>query len=64
MPTEKFNKRNVSHWMRDNWDIYESATELAENCAEIFEVDYEPGPLDDSNHWIWDLAVQFFIEKD
>ena len=64
MKVEKFNQKNVSRWMRDNWDLFDSATELAENCAYSFEVDDEPGPLDDTNHWLWDLAVKFFVEKD
>jgi hypothetical protein len=33
-------------------------TGLAEACAEAFEVNGVGGPLDDSDHWIWEVAVE------
>ncbi len=32
-------------------------TQLAEACAEAFDVADEGGPLDDPDHWIWDAAA-------
>lgn len=33
-------------------------TSLAEACADAFGVADEGGPLDDPDHWIWELALE------
>jgi hypothetical protein len=33
-------------------------TSLAEACADAFDDAEEGGPLDDPDHWIWDLALE------
>lgn len=35
----------------------EDATLIAEACAGIFRVDFDGGPLDNPDHWIWELAA-------
>lgn len=58
MSAGEFNEGAVARWMRAHADEYESATELAEACADAFDVADEGGPLDDETHWIWDLALE------
>jgi hypothetical protein len=52
-----FTRENVLRWMRLHVDEYGTETELAEAAAEVFEVNDVPGPLDDEQHWIWEVAV-------
>ncbi len=33
-------------------------TQIAEKCADLFNVNFEGGPLDDPDHWIWELAAK------
>lgn len=33
------------------------ATWIAETCADHFNVNFDGGPLDDSDHWIWEFAA-------
>ena len=63
---QEFNKKNVRAWMRLNCEAfvdYETNemnfTLLAEGAACAFEMDHIGGPLDDSNHWIWELPLEF-----
>lgn len=46
-------------WMLNNADGHEeNATSLAEAAADEFGLNHAGGPLDDSTHWIWDLAIE------
>ena len=63
--TPKFTKPAVKSWMRANRANHEdpttgeiNATSLAEEAADHFGVKDLGGPLDDSDHWIWDLAAE------
>jgi hypothetical protein len=58
-------RSDVRRWMRRAWetDGYNTATELAERAAEAFACDYEGGPLDDEEHWIWDMAEKIATER-
>ena len=51
-------KIRVRRWMQLHCNEYESATQLAENCAYYFDPEnsYESW-LDDETHWIWDIAI-------
>jgi hypothetical protein len=62
---EKMTKRAARQWMERNVRDYVDPktgevilTELAENCCQHFDCKDEGGPLDDSDHWVWDLAAQ------
>jgi len=68
----EFTKQNVLNWMHDNIEQFLSVntddvytTAMAEAAADSFEQAEQPGPLDDSDHWIWDAAheVAEFIDK-
>lgn len=55
-------QNEVRQWMYDAQyntepSCYENATQLAEAAADTFEHDEW---LDDPEHWIWELAVEFF----
>lgn len=59
-----FNKDNVRRWMRRNIADHRdphtgevNATTLAESAADAFDANGLGGPLDDPDHWIWDLAI-------
>lgn len=59
----KFTKKNVLSWMHDNIEQFLSintddvyTTAMAKAAADAFEQAEQPGPLDDSDHWIWDAA--------
>lgn len=59
-----FNVGNARVWMQANKSEYADPktgeiqlTPLVEACADAFGVNDVGGPLDDSDHWIWDLAV-------
>lgn len=63
---EAFNGTNVRRWMRRELETdgmfygppdQINATLLAENAAEYFGVKDKRGPLDDPNHWIWEIAL-------
>lgn len=63
--TEDFNYQNVLRWMRvhkeqfrDPLTLEINATLLAESAANAFDADFEYGPLDDPNHWIWEIAIE------
>jgi hypothetical protein len=46
-------------WMLNNASDHEdNATSLAESAAAHFEINEVGGPLDDPDHWIWDLAIE------
>ena len=49
-------KRRVKNWMIINRNGFENATELAEFAAHEFG---HSEWLDDSDHWIWELAIDF-----
>jgi hypothetical protein len=38
-------------------------TSLCEEAAEVFNQNFEDGPLDDPNHWIWDCPVEIFTKQ-
>lgn len=59
-----FNEDSVRRWMRSNAEDHRdaltrevNATSLAEAAAGAFDVDHVGGPLDDPDHWIWEIAV-------
>lgn len=61
-----FNRNAVRSWMRVNRRDFEdprtgeiNATALAEAAAEAFNQKDAGGPLDDSDHWIWEVAIEF-----
>lgn len=61
-----FNHTNVRTWMKYNAKHHKEAktgetnyTTLVEECCTHFDVDNEGGPLDDEQHWVWDLALEF-----
>lgn len=63
----KFNKKNVKAWMRDNYRPHCDSitkevnfTTLCEAAAEVFNQNFENGPLDDTDHWIWECPVEMF----
>lgn len=60
-----FNRASATAWMllehvahRDPRTLEVNHTSLAEACAEAFDVADEGGPLDDPDHWIWEVAVE------
>lgn len=62
----EFTRPNVSSWMRraaprfrDDTTGEVNATALAEAAAEAFEQNGLDGPLDDEQHWIWELALKY-----
>ena len=50
-------ERNVADYV-DNMTGEVSCTQLAEACCQHFDTNHEGGPLDDPDHWVWDLAAQ------
>ena len=63
-----FNKKNVKSYMNnvyedhiDNLTGELNHTSLVESAASYFEQDYENGPLDDPDHWIWEIALEIEV---
>lgn len=60
---EKKMKRDFRVWMKNNVkefvdDVGEvDYTIFAENVCQKFGCDDIGGPLDDSDHWVWDMAI-------
>ena len=61
----QFNQANVLRWMRDHATEHKDdvtgevdMTALAEAAADAFNQNDIDGPLDDEQHWIWDLATK------
>ena len=59
---EVWGRIGTRKWMFHHLDVDgvdpHNATQMAEDAAEAFGMDDEGGPLDDPNHWIWDLAIE------
>ncbi len=62
----QFSRANVSSWMRRHRDDHRDgltgevdATALAEAAAASFDQNGIDGPLDDEQHWIWELALKY-----
>jgi len=60
-----FNRTNVLVWMRDHRSEHMdretgevNLTTLAEAAADAFDQVQLGGPLDEENHWIWDMAIK------
>lgn len=69
MKITKFNICNVKFWMAINYSNYVDEitdkidrTKLAKAAAEKFNKNFKNGPLDRSDHWIWDCAYQIANE--
>ena len=63
-----FNKKNVKSYMNNIYlDHVDKATNelnhtsLVESAADYFEQDYENGPLDDPDHWIWEIVLEIEV---
>lgn len=63
--TPPWNKAEVRRWMRVNLDDHRdritgevNLTSLAEAAAGAWDQDHEGGPLDDPDHWVWELAAE------
>lgn len=61
----EFTRETAATWMlenhvahRDPRTLEVDCTGLAEACAEAFDMADEGGPLDDPDHWIWEVAVE------
>lgn len=54
--------RNTLRFHRDKLTGEVNMTELAEHCATVFGADHLGGPLDQPEHWLWDLAYQVSCE--
>jgi len=61
-----WSKDAVRRWMRGNLDAYRDRftgevdfTRLAESAANAWDQDHEGGPLDDPDHWVWEVAAEF-----
>lgn len=61
----EFTREAAAAWMRRSLDEHRDGrtlevdcTGLAEACAEAFDMADEGGPLDDPDHWIWEVAVE------
>jgi hypothetical protein len=59
-----FNETNVRRWMLNNATNHMdpltgevNMTALAEAAANAFDESDVEGPLDDPDHWIWELAA-------
>jgi hypothetical protein len=60
-----WNRSAARKWMRSMVETYQdrvtgevNLTEIVEGCAGAFGVDGIGGPLDDPDHWIWEVAVE------
>ena len=63
---DTFDRNAVRSWMRVNKRDFAdprtgeiNATTLAEAAADAFEQNHVGGPLDDPDHWIWEVAIAF-----
>lgn len=61
----QFNKHNVKVWMAANYNDYVdpltneiNLTAIVEAAAEKFNKNFEDGPLDDPDHWIWECPLE------
>jgi hypothetical protein len=59
--------RNAMLWITHEWEETDprhrpelTATDLAERAADRLGINDQPGPLDDPNHEIWDIAVEVY----
>ena len=58
-----FTRAAASRWCRQNAVTYRddcgdvNHTALAEMCAAHFDMNGVGGPLDDPDHWIWEVAL-------
>lgn len=66
----KFDKYNVKVWMANNYQPHYDPitkevnfTSLCEEAAEVFNQNFEDGPLDDTDHWIWECPVEIFKKQ-
>ncbi len=64
MKNKHFNKRSALVWMKNNAEDYRddytqelNLTRIVEACCAHFGVDAIGGPLDDPDHWIWELPI-------
>lgn len=55
--TDRILAKRLWNWMIRNSDQYDNATSLAEAAAHGADGDRDAW-LDDSDHWIWDLAAE------
>ena len=59
----EFTKKNARAWMLRNVGDFEdkcggvNCTSLVESCCEEFDEDGLGGPVDDNDHWVWELAI-------
>lgn len=67
----EFTRDDAAKWMRRHLEDHRdprcgeiNLTSLTEACAGAFEADEEGGPLDDSDHWIWEVAVEVTSQPD
>ena len=63
MANKKFTKQNARKYMRaivedsvSNGEV--CLTNLAESACNHFDMKDEDGPLDQEDHWIWELAIE------
>lgn len=63
--TPPWNEAEVRRWMQANRAAHVdpqtgelNCTGLAEAAAAEWDRDHEGGPIDDPDHWVWDLAVE------
>lgn len=60
-----FNRKNVKSYMNNVYENHVDKavgevnyTSLVESAASYFEQDHMNGPLDDPDHWIWEIALE------
>jgi hypothetical protein len=65
----ELSRRAVRSWMRRHLEEHRECrtgdvnlTALCEAAADAFDVKDEGGPLDDGNHWIWNVAYNVMSE--
>lgn len=63
-----FNRKNVKSYMNNVYENHVDKatgeldyTSLVESAAGYFEQDYENGPLDDPDHWIWEIVLEIEV---
>lgn len=63
MTLDTFDRRRVRAWMRNHANAHTdqcgdvNMTSLSEAAAAEFNQDHLNGPLDDPDHWIWEVAL-------